>query len=369
MLEWTLYKDQFSTPEMRDVWSEAATIDAWLRVEQAISQCQADMGLIPEKAAAALNAVTAEQLDYALFLEDLALVGRPIVGFVKQLRTLVGPENAPHIHLGTTTQDIMDSATALQLKAGIALIDARVATVLDQLRSLSSAHGDTVMMGRTNSQHADPIMFGMKVGVWRAEVERRRAALADAAGRGLNVQFGGPVGDLAAFDTDVGPALKRRIADALGLGVVDPHWQNARDGIAEIVGALGGLSASLAKIAHNVNMLSASDVGELMETAAPGKGASSVMAHKANQRNSEFAEALGRLARQRSEAILETTMHEHERSGGVWIAEWVIVPHTFLLCSAALKWTIDMFAQLNVDTARMQATVDAHLKNVGDASH
>ena len=148
-----------------------------------------------------------------------------------------------------------------------------------------------------------------------------------------------------------------RIADRLGLPGTRTNWQSARDGVAEIVQAVGLLSASLARVAHNVNLLSGTDIAEVFERGGDGLGASSSMAHKRNQRASEFAEAVARLARQRSEQIGEVTLHEHERSGGVWIAEWMIVPEAFLFASGALKWSERMLKALEIDRERINANL------------
>ncbi|MCV0424510.1 MAG: hypothetical protein K5905_03475 [Roseibium sp.] len=139
--------------------------------------------------------------------------------------------------------------------------------------------------------------------------------------------------------------------------MTDPHWQNARDGLCDITSALGSLCATLCKIAHNINLLASSDVGEVSESYTHGRGASSAMAHKRNQRASEFAEALARLGRQRSEQMGELTLHQHERSGGVWIGEWLLIPEVFLLTSGALFWIHNMFAGLEFHKTRMSERV------------
>jgi len=200
--------------------------------------------------------------------------------------------------------------------------------------------------------------------VWIGELGRRRQALEEAAARGLLVQIGGPVGDLSGYDSESGAALKKSVASEFGLGIADPHWQNARDGVADIITALGALCAALCKIAHNINLLASSDIGEVAEGHTEGRGASSSMAHKRNQRATEFAEAVARLGRQRSEQILETGLHQHERSGGVWIAEWVIVPDVFLLSSGALMWAERLFDGLQVNDGRMTDTLRLHLEGL-----
>lgn len=178
--------------------------------------------------------------------------------------------------------------------------------------------------------------------------------ISEAGQRGLLVQVGGPLGDLSNYDVGTEAEVKMRMAEALDLGIAEPHWQNARDGVADIVAALGALCATICKIAHNINLLSSSDIGEVCECHENCKGASSSMHHKRNQRASEFAEAVARLGRQRSEQIGELTLHQHERSGGVWVGEWLVVPEVFLLSSGALSWAKRMLSELRVNEDRME---------------
>lgn len=358
MLDYGIYRDCFSSADMRSIWSEHATISAWLKVEQVLAAHQASAELIPTKAAEAIKAVSICDLNLAELQAEMMLVGRPIVGLAKQLRGLL-PEHAAHVHFRATTQDVMDTALALQMKLGLELIQSTLGDVTAAIDHHVSAHPDTMMMGRTNGQHAVPIRLATKLEVWRSELDRRLEALEDAAKRGLNVQIGGPVGDLRGYENGAGHQIKQDVALSLGLNAVEPHWQNARDGLADIVTALGALCGTLCKIAHNINHLSSSDIGEFSEVHETGKGASSAMAHKRNQRASEFGEAVARLGRQRAEQIGELTHHEHERSGGVWIGEWIVVPETFLLTSGALQWSEQMFKNLVADTDAMERLVSA----------
>jgi 3-carboxy-cis,cis-muconate cycloisomerase len=348
MLDWHLMQDCFSSKEMRGIWSETATLSVWIKVEQALARAQCDVGLIPKVAADAIDSFSPAHLDRDQMQQDMKTVGRPIVGLVKQMRAHVGPELAPHVHFRSTTQDIMDTGLSMQMKLGLRVVLASVDRLIAALGEKIEDHKSTRMIGRTNGQHAVPMLLSTKLSVWQAELGRHVERLNDASRRGLLVQVGGPLGDLAYYDGDTGQRVKSRLAGALDLGTVEPHWQNARDGVAEIVTGLGALCASLSKIAHNINLLSSSDIGEISEIHSAGKGASSSMHHKKNQRASEFAEASSRLGRQRAEHIGELTMHQHERSGGAWVAEWVVVPEVFLLTSGALNWSERMLANMMV---------------------
>ncbi|MEW2915761.1 lyase family protein [Ruegeria sp. ANG10] len=368
MLDYGIYRDCFSSADMRSIWSEHTVISAWLRVEQVLAEHQAMAGLIPTEAAKAINSLSICDLNKSELQEDMMLVGRPIVGLVKQMRILL-PEYAAYVHFRATTQDVMDTAMALQMKLGLEFVQDALDGVFVAIDHHISSHPDTMMMGRTNGQFAVPMQLATKFLVWRSELERRSQALKDASGRGLNVQIGGPVGDLRGYENGTGQRIKQGIAASLGLNVVEPHWQNARDGVADIITALGALCGALCKIAHNVNQLSSSDIGEFLEVQEPGQGASSAMAHKRNQRASEFGEAVARLGRQRAEQIGELTLHEHERSGGVWVAEWVTVPETFLLTSGALQWSERMLKNLVFDTGAMRRSLSAKLLTEQQTHH
>lgn len=354
MLDYRIYRDCFSTAEMRSIWSEQATTSAWLKVEQVLARCQADLRLIPTSAADSIERIGITDLDLEALAAEMASVGRPIVGLVKQLRAIAG-HHACHVHYKATTQDIMDTAMVTQMKCGLDEISTGADRLIELLDRHIRNHPSTLIMGRTNGQHAVPMLLSTKLNVWRSELYRRKEVISQAAKRGLNVQVGGPVGDLRGYENGSGEMVKSAVASKLGIDVVEPHWQNARDGISDIVGSLGAFCASLCKIAHNVNHLSGSDIAEVSETYVNGKGASSAMHNKRNQRASEFAEAVARLGRQRAEQIGELTLREHERSGGAWIGEWVVVPEVFLLTSGALKWANTMFGNLVIHDDRMQS--------------
>lgn len=357
MLDWQLMQGSFSSLEMHRIWSESSTISAWIKVEQTLARVQNEAGLVPGDAVAAIDGFSIDKLDQDRLRQDMGLVGRPIVGLVDQIRQHVGEDLAEFVHFKSTTQDIMDTALAMQMKLGLAAVLSDLDRITTTLTGLSEAHPETRMIGRTNGQHAIPMLLRTKLKVWSAELLRRRAVITEAEKRGALVQVGGPLGDLSNYDDETGPRTKARMAEVLGLGMADPHWQNARDGVADIVSALGGLCGSICKIAHNVNLLSSSDIAEFREWHEDGKGASSSMHHKRNQRASEFAEAVARLGRQRSEQIGELTLHQHERSGGVWVGEWVVVPEVFLLSSGALNWAKQMLCDLRVDMESMEKKI------------
>ena len=362
-----LYANLFSTPEMRQVWSDSSMVAHWLQIEQTLVAVQAEMYLIPTEAANAISEVQVENIDLDLLAEHTMLVGRPIVGFVKQLREHVGEMHSSAIHFGTTTQDIMDTATVLQMRQGLDLIVHSLQKIITKIEVLAKQHLETPMTGRTNGQWALPITFGMKAKSWSEELNRRLAFIEECSKSGLQVQLSGPVGNFDRFDVKTGLKLREADPKRLGLLSKETSWQSCRDSIGDIVLSLGQLGTTIEKISRNINLLSSSEVGELYELPAGEKGCSSSMAHKRNQRCSEFGEAIGRLIRGRATQIGETAIQEHERSGGAWVSEWLIIPDIFLLSSGALYWMQNLFSNLQVDTSRMaenleKATEHIHLR-------
>ena len=383
---------------MRELWSEDETLKRWLQTETAIAQSQAQLKLIPAKAARKLASITAHDINRKKLIADAQTVGRPIAGLVKQLRALAGEDCARYVHWGPSTQDILDTAMMTQARDGLALLSRQLKSTTKRAESLARKNRHTPAASRTNNQHAMPIAFGDKARGWALELRRRDELLTHAAKRGLLVQLGGPVGMLceppqqraklnhqinelwreelktrgetrqghpgADIYNGKGAQLKKLVAKKLGLNAGEFHWQNARDGVGEIISALSLLSSTLRRMSRNINALSSSDINEVREMAAPGKGASSSMAHKQNQRCSEFAEATSQMAMRRAEGINDSSQHEHERSGGAWICEWSTIPEVFLLTSAALHWSDKMLADIVPNKPQMKQNLRTLLRQV-----
>ena len=285
-------------------------------------------------------------------------VGRPIAGLIRQLAEQAGEGNDDWVHYGVTTYDIMDTGKVLQVRDGVSEILAAMDRYRDLLAELAAMHRDTLMIGRTNNLHAQPTTFGAKVANWIEEFMRHRERLDEAKKRVLMVQFGGAVGTLASMFPD-GLRFREAVANELDLGAPLSNWHNARDSMTEIALCQGNICASLARIAQNINSLSSTEIGELSETGKPGRGRSTSMAHKRNPRAAEFAEGVARLGRHRAMGMVEVMGQEHDRCGGTWISEWMLLPETFLLTSGALGWAIDLIDRLKVHPDKMSSNVDA----------
>lgn len=358
IFDWTIYRHMFDTAPMAAVFGESRTIEAWVEVEKAVTRVQGRLGIVPQASAQAIwERLTAENLDLDRLHLDTVDVGRPIVGLAKQLAEQVEEAHAMWVHYGITTYDIMDTGKVLQFRNGLDLLREQLVTYRRTLMELAATHRDTVMIGRTNNMHAQPQTFGAKIAVWIEELLRHQDRLAAVRDRALVVQFGGAVGTLSSLGPD-GLAFRKAVAQELGLGTALSNWHNARDTVTELSLCLGNLCATLARIAQNLNALGSTEIGEISEAGQAGRGRSSAMAHKRNPRAAEFAESVARLGRQRAMGIVEVAGQEHDRCGGTWIAEWMLLPESFLLTAGALQWARDLIQRLDVHVDRMRANID-----------
>jgi len=352
--DWQIYGPIFADSTMASIFTEDATIANWLMAEQALASAQARIGLVPHEAADAINRLKPDQIDKAELATSTGAVGRPILGLVRQMRRFLPDEASRWVHHGGTTQDIMDTALVLQLRQGLERIDHQLRAYENALRDLAKTGVNMMMPGRTNGQHAQPIPFHHKVSLLADECRRHGQRLAALQDRVLQVQLGGPVGTFSLGDQ--GTALRKAFATELGLAPGEGAWQSSRDSIAEAALWLSLVAQSVEKVGWTFGNLASSDLGEIRILGA--KGESSAMPHKNNPRDAEFAEALGRLARQRALSVVENGRHEHERSGGAWIAEWMLVPEAFLLTSACLQSALALVDHVEPDERRMRENLE-----------
>ena len=240
-----LYRDAFGTPAMRAIFSDENFIAAAAKVEIAIARVQGRLGVIPADAAAAIEKAGASlPIDFAKLKTETDNVGYPIVGLVHQMAPHCG-DAGRYLHWGATTQDIMDTATVLQIRDGIAIVEADLAALDKTLSALSLRHRTTAMAGRTHLQHALPVTFGHKTAVWLSMIRRHRERLSQLKPRVLVGQFAGAAGTLASLGGE-GLAVHDALMADLGLGAPSMTWHSARDSMAEIVLFLGLVTASFA---------------------------------------------------------------------------------------------------------------------------
>ncbi len=358
VIDSAIYGDLFGSAEVRRIFSDEHLVELWLRVEVALARAEAEVGLIPREAAEAIAAAARPE---AISLEDLrrqtAAVGYPILPLVRAIIRACPGDAGEYVHWGATTQDIMDTALALQLVEVHDVARRDLQSLEQNLLDLAARHRSTPMAGRTHGMQALPITFGYKVAVWAAEVRRHLERL-DGCRPHLAVgQFAGAVGTLAS----VGPRgleVQRRLCEALGLAPPLIAWHTARDGVAAFACVLGMLAATLGKLGQEVALLQRTEIGEAEEPYVPGKGASSTMPQKRNPILCESLIAIARIARQDVALALDAMGHDHERATGPWHVESECVPELCVLTCGALRLGIDLFRGLVVHPDRMARNLE-----------
>ena len=352
-----IFRDAFGSEAMRAIFSDRATIARYVEVEVALAAAEANVGVIPKEAAAAIARLArADAIDVAKLKAETDLVGYPIVGVVHQLAKQCG-EAGRFVHWGATTQDIMDTATVLQIRDALALVEADLAALDTTLAALAKKHRDTVMAGRTHLQHALPVTFGYKAAVWRGMIVRHRQRLQELKPRVLVGQFAGAAGTLASLG-DKGLAVHDALMAELQLGRPPTPWHVARDGVAETVSLLALIAGTLAKIATDVMLLMQTEVGEAFEPFVPGRGSSSTMPQKRNPIACEFIVAAAKIVRQHAGLMLDALAADHERATGPWQLEWAAIPQACIATGGALRQSRFLLEGLIVDAGRMRRNLD-----------
>ena len=353
-----LFRDFFGTEAMRAIFADEALVGRYLDVEAALARAQARLGIIPGEAAREIEAkAQREAIDFARLKVETERVGYPILPLVRQIAERCADGLGEYAHWGATTQDIMDCAVVLQVRDALALVERDLAAVSEALATLAARHRDTAMVGRTHLQHALPITFGYKAAVWLSAIDRHRARLVEIKPRVLVAQFGGAAGTLASLG-DKGLAVRKELAQELGLDEPLITWHVVRDGLAETVTFLGLVTGTLGKIATDVMLMMQSEVAETFEPFAPGRGASSTMPQKRNPISCELILAAAKGVRQQVGLMLDAMVQDHERATGPWHAEWLAIPESFLLSAAALHQARFLLEGLEVDKDRMRANLD-----------
>jgi 3-carboxy-cis,cis-muconate cycloisomerase len=335
--------------------SDAAWFRALLATEAALARAAARVGLVPTTAADAVTAASADpaRLDLATVVAKAADAGNPVPPLVRVLQDAVGERDAVAVHVGATSQDILDTALVLVARDAIAAIDADLVAAGEAAARLSVAHRDDVVMGRTLMQQALPTTFGLKAAGWLAGLDGARLRLAEVVAS-LPVQYGGAAGTLAASGGS-GIALRTAFAAELGLADTPVAWHTVRLPIADLAGALGAAAGVVATIAVDIVLMAQTEVGEVSEGGA--RGGSSAMPHKANPVAAISARACARRAPGLVATLFGAMEQELERSAGAWHSEWPTLTELLTTVGSAAAWLAESLSGLRPDAERMAATV------------
>lgn len=357
-----LLAPMLSSAAMRAVCDDVAYLQHMLDFEAALARAEAATGVIPASAAGPIEkACTARSFDLADLAEAATRSGNLAIPLVKALTAAVAradAEAARYVHWGATSQDVIDTAATLTLRAGVDALLPDLDRAIAGFARLARQHRDTAMVARTWLQHALPMPFGLKLAGYAAALDRTRKRLQRLHSEGLVLQFGGAAGTLAALG-DKGIVVAERLADELKLPLPEAPWHAHRDRVADAASVLAILAGSCGKIARDVQLMMQTDVAEAFEPSGEGRGGSSTMPHKRNPVAAATALAAATLAPNLAATVLAAQVGDHERSAGPWHAEWPTMPSLLLVSSGALAAIVDIAEGLEVDASRMRANLDA----------
>ena len=356
-----LFDAYFTARDMREVFCDQGRVQAMLDFEAALARAEAHVGLIPQSAVAPIEAACrAGHYDFTALGEAIATAGNSAIPLVKALGKQIATTDAEaerYVHLGATSQDVMDTGLVLQLRRALELIESDLAQLGETLSTQAQRYVATPLAGRTWLQHATPVTLGMKIAGWLGAVTRSRQRLQELKPRLLVLQFGGASGTLAALGAQALP-IADALATELRLTLPDQPWHTQRDRLVEFGSVLGLIAGSLGKLGRDISLLMQTEAGEVFEPSAPGKGGSSTMPHKRNPVGA--AVLIG--AATRVPGLLSTLFsampQEHERSLGLWHAEWETLPEICCLVSGSLKQALLVADGLEVDAERMARNLD-----------
>ena len=340
---------------MRDIFSDESRFESWLRVEVALSKSLMINGFYTESIHSEIQrSAKIENLDLNKMKEEYDRIGFPISPFVHQLAKSCNPEASKWIHWGATTQDVIDSGLVLQMRKGLKVIDNDVQRIIILLSSIVKKSRSSIMIGRTFMQQAAPITFGFKAAIWLDECLRHFQKLDYIKDRLFTAQLGGAVGNLATFGSK-GLNVRREFCNELNLKEPEISWHTSRDIWAEIIFWNASFCATFSKIATEISILMRTEVNELREGFAPGRGSSSTMPQKRNPIFAPPIIAISNKSRELVSSQLTAMIQEHERSVATQPLEWLIIPESFLLISGSLKHMKNLLENLEIDENKMKS--------------
>ncbi|HGM6907452.1 TPA: 3-carboxy-cis,cis-muconate cycloisomerase [Serratia marcescens] len=353
----SLYSAMFMTSPLTPCFSDTALLQGMLDFEAGLAQALASAGIIDDESARIIRShCRAEKLDAAALAQSAGLAGNLAIPLVKQLTALVAqrsPDAARFVHWGATSQDAIDSGLVLQLRSALSQTDTLLNQLIAALTAQCRRHSATLMVGRTWLQHALPTTLGLKLAGTLDALLRFRVRLAEMRPRVLALQFGGAAGTLASFG-EQGERVEQALAEALALPRSATPWHTQRDRLLELAGWYAGLTGTLGKLARDMSLLMQTEVAEISEPSAPGRGGSSTMPHKRNPvLCAAILSAANRLPALMA-GLYASQVQEHERALGGWQAEWQSLPQLVVLSGAAMAQSLDLVNGLEVHEAAMR---------------
>jgi adenylosuccinate lyase len=357
-----IYQNSWGTPELRALFDDVPRTRSWLEILATLAETQAQFGLIPPDAAQAVaTTCRTVELDTVFFEEVRAgfeATNHSTLGLIRALQRRCPGDSGEWLYYGATVQDITDTWTALVLRRVREIVSHELKEIEANLSRLAAEHRDTVMAGRTHGQIGLPITFGFKAAIWAMEVRRHRQRLVELASRQNFGQLAGGVGSLSSL----GPRaleLQKSFMERLGLNAPAISWTTARDAQAEWFNLLALIASTGDKIGHEVYNLQRPEIGEVSESFVTGTVGSITMPHKRNPEISEHLGTLARVIRHDASLIVESLVHDHERDGRSWKAEWAVLAETCLAVSKLLSLLRTLTGNLEIHADRMHANLEA----------
>jgi 3-carboxy-cis,cis-muconate cycloisomerase len=351
----------FRSPAVEPFFTRAATIQSILDFEAALARAEARAGIFSEAAAAAIaSACRASLIDLEALGQAMPAAGNLAIPLLKQLTAIVArtsPEASRYVHYGATSQDALDTGLMLQMRSATRAVLADLDRLIGHLAALAATHRGTVMVARTWMQHALPTTFGFVLAGWLDACLAHRERLNSLAGRSLVLAFGGAVGTLAAL-RDRGAKIAALLAEELALPLPRIPWHSERERIAEIAAAYGLVSLTLERIARDLSLLMQTEIAELSEPAAAGRGGSSTMPHKQNPVACAAILAATSRVPPLVSTILSAASGEYQRSLGPWQSEWETLPEIVRLTAGALHQLAALLPGLSVHPEKMRANLE-----------
>ncbi len=337
---------------------DSAWVRAMLDVEVALAGACAEVGLVPVEHAAAVAAAASDlaRYDPVELGRQAAAIGNPVGPLVRAL-TAAADGAAGAVHLGATSQDVLDTAAMLIARRVLDVLVEEVDTAAGVVAGLAVEHVGTVQVGRTLLQHAPPVTFGLTAAGWLAGLDAAADGLRRVRAERLAVQLGGASGTLAVFGAD-GPRVLAAMSARLGLAEPTLPWHTERGRIAELAAALAQTCGAVASIARDLVLLASTEVGEVSEDGPAGSGGSSTMPHKRNPIASVAALAAAAQAPGLAATLFSTMAHEHQRAAGAWHAEWRPLRELARCTGSAVAWLRTALTRLRVHPDRMRANLD-----------
>ena len=359
-----LYASLFYQADMTEIFSDHALLKYMIQAEVALAKAQAQVGVIPESAAAIIADVANTQGIQAIDFENLAiatgLAGNIAIPFVKQFTAAVkavDEDASRYVHWGATSQDILDTACILQARDALDVVEFQLRHAYAASLELAEKYRAEVMIGRTWLQQALPITFGHKAARWASSFKRDLDRLEQMKARVLTAQLGGAVGSLASL-LDQGSTVVEAYAAQLNLSVPTCTWHGERDRIIETAGFLAIVVGNTGKMARDWSLMMQTEIAEVFEPTAKGRGGSSTMPHKRNPVAAASILAAANRVPALMSSMYQSMVQEHERSLGAWHAEWLALPEIFQLCAGALQRTVEVLQGLEVNSKNMQRNIE-----------